>query len=314
MKNFFLIPTLLSLVFVFSCPSAGRYGNVLEEKKQLGETEPQSAWMSQNPDLWKDALSPKNSDADIKIPEQKLKKEKIGKRKRVSGIFDKWHLKESIIGSRPPVNADITRECKGLIDIKYALTKVQWDDSKIRKNYYKNVNSLIERIAVKLVDDFGNEIRGAELDNFKHALKTLVWQESSWNHYFRYKDWFFTVLSPYDINKLGDWGITQIAKSGFKAKTLLNRTFFDLKGYCSIYSSLYYGFLEFYFNYLDSRDKRCNADSLKSKILGAYNRYSSGFSSCFDRFSQNPDFGKFQIEAQKQFWENFENKPWQNHF
>ncbi len=66
-----------------------------------------------------------------------------------------------------------------------------------------------------MITDFGDVLSGTEKALFICALKTLAWQESKWQHYLRYKNWFFALVSGGSYNKLDDWGITQLARSSF---------------------------------------------------------------------------------------------------
>jgi hypothetical protein len=141
------------------------------------------------------------------------------------------------------------------------------------------------------------------------ALHTLAWQESLWQHYIRYKNWFFVVLSGGSYNALDDWGITQVARSHGDPDELLNERFFASKGYCSIGSTLYYGFMEYYLSYMDARGLPCNSSAM-DKLIGAYNRYASGFSSCHDEFSEDETYRTYQIGAMTGFGNHYKNRTW----
>ncbi len=269
--------------------------------------------MRSDPNLWIFDNSSIKTDSQIPLPETKLKKEKIGKRKIVYHIFDSYELDEKIFDQKHKVWADITEVCKGFIEIEYALTNEERLNIEKLNSYFVSVNDLIDMVTDKLLNDYGNPFDGEEKKKFTLALKTLAWQESGWQHYLKYKSWFFVILSKSTSNKLSDWGITQVARSGFKKKHLLNKAFFDNKGFCSISSTLYYGFLEYFYCYLNSREMPCN-QSINDKLLGAYNRYVSGFSSCHNRYSQmDVDYGEFQKKVLGEFSLKLNTRPWEKH-
>jgi hypothetical protein len=160
-----------------------------------------------------------------------------------------------------------------------------------------------------LLADFGSQLSGREKEGFMRALHALAWQESLWQHYIRYKNWFFVVLSGTSYNVLDDWGITQVARSHGSPNEPLNERFFASKGYCSIGSTLYYGFMEYYLLYMDARSLPCN-NSAMDKLLGAYNQYSSGFSYCHDEFSEDETYRTYQIGAMTGFGNHYKNRTW----
>lgn len=269
-----------------------------------------AVWVLQPPKLWKHPIKGVKKSNSIHGPTTDLKKEGIGRVERVEGLYDRWTLKKRF--ARPFVHyADVTDECKGLIDISFALTDDEWKIPKNRIRYYGNVEELIEKVGEKLIADFGDKIKGDEKTYFIRALKATKWRESLWQHYFRYKNHFFVLLSASSFNKLADWGISQIARSHYKTGELLSKPFFDTKGYCSIASTLYYGSMIYYFNYMEARDKRCNGLSIMNKVLGAYNKYSSGYQACFyDVTEKAGDFQDYQISALGGFLNTFVQQPW----
>jgi hypothetical protein len=165
------------------------------------------------------------------------------------------------------------------------------------------------KVGRQLLADFGNQLSGREKEAFMRALHTLAWQESLWQHYIRYKNWFFVVLSGGSYNALDDWGITQVARSHGHPDELLNERFFASKGYCSIGSTLYYGFMEYYLSYMEARGLPCNSSTM-DKLIGAYNRYASGFSSCHDEFSEDETYRTYQIGAMTGFGNHYKNRTW----
>jgi hypothetical protein len=218
-------------------------------------------------------------------------------------------LNESVHVGRGKHYAEVTKDCKGKIELDFSLTPKQWQNPARRKRYYRSIGRLVIKVGRQLLADFGNQLSGREKKAFMRALHALAWQESLWQHYIRYKNWFFVVLSGTSYNVLDDWGITQVARSGFHRDDLLNERFFASKGYCSIGSTLYYGFMEYYLIYMDARSLPCN-DSALDKLLGAYNQYSSGFSYCHDQFSEDEKYRAYQIGAMTGFGNHYKNRTW----
>ncbi|MBC7186450.1 MAG: hypothetical protein H5U38_05395 [Calditrichaeota bacterium] len=268
-------------------------------------------WLNEPASRWLRDFSGSPRDDELAPPTSSLEEEGIGTKMRVFDLFDRWQLRPEVRADRGTSWADITGECKGMIELDFALTPEQWQDPERRGAYYRAVDTLITNIGTRLLADFGEALQGTERELFLRALKALAWQESKWQHYLRYKDWFFVIVSGGSYNKLDDWGITQLARSSFDEKVLLNKNFFDSKGYCSISSTLYYGFMHFYFCYLEARSNPDNGPSLLNKIVGAYNRYSSGYSSsCFALAESDPAYRSYQIRAMGLFKDTFVLEPW----
>lgn len=249
-------------------------------------------------------------DASVPLPTTNLEQEKIGEKNVVRNLFDQWILNASVHEGRGTHYVEVTRDCKGKIELDFALTPAEWRDPIRRMQYYRSLDGLISTVGRDLLTDFSSQLSDPEKEDFLRALHALVWQESLWQHYVRYKNWFFVILSGGSYNGLDDWGISQVARSSFDPNHLLNKRFFDSKGYCSIGSTLYYGFMEFFFAYLDARDLACNSNSTMDKLLGAYNQYSSGFSSCYDGLSQDKKLRAYQIKAMTGFSNHYLNRPW----
>ena len=145
------------------------------------------------------------------------------------------------------------------------------------------------------------------------AAKTLAWQESRWQHYFLEQGRVFVLISHNSYNALADWGITQIARSTFQKDRLLNTNFFDSKGFCNISSSLYYGFLEYLFCYLEAKNDLCNGRARISQMIGGYNRYSSGFDSCYFKLSkEDENYRNYQKRALQGFYTRYVEEPWKS--
>jgi hypothetical protein len=269
-------------------------------------------WLHEPATRWQRDFSGSRRDSLLVVPEAGLEKEAVGTKTRVYDLFDRWEFKEEICGDRGRLYAEITGDCKGMIELNFALTQEEWGRPQNQEEYYRAVDALIVKIGNTLLADFGNRLQGQERQLFLRALKTLAWQESKWQHYVRYKKWFFVIVSGGSYNKLDDWGITQIARSSFDPDVLLNQNFFESKGYCSISSSLYYGFMEYYFCYLEARENPDNGTSLFNKIVGAYNRYCSGYSSsCFELAKDDEAYRNYQIRALGGFKDKFITKPWE---
>lgn len=269
-------------------------------------------WLQEPASRWQRDFSGSRRDDSIPLPEGDLEKEGIGVKTTVYGLFDRWSLNQEVRGQRGSHYVDITSEGKGMIELEFALTQAEWENPPRRAQYYRGVDELIEKIGEVLLADFGDKLEGQEREFFLRALKTLAWQESKWQHYLRHKDWFFVIVSGGSYNKLDDWGITQIARSSFDPNVRLNENFFRSKGYCSISGSLYYGFMEYYFCYLEARENPENGSGLLNKIIGAYNRYSSGYSSsCFQLAKDDTAYRDYQIRAMGGFKDKFVLKPWE---
>jgi uncharacterized Ntn-hydrolase superfamily protein len=237
-----------------------------------------------------------------------------GARTRVHGLFDRWTFPDSVTAGRGRHWAEITDQCRQQIELDYVLTAGEWRRPEVRERYYRDVNALIEHIGAVLLADFGDQLEGREREYFLRALKTLAWQESRWQHYLTLRvtgsSRFFVIVSGGSYNQLDDWGITQIARSSFDPQVLLNTNFFDSRAYCSISSSLYYGFMEYYFCYLEAREHPDNGPGLFNRVVGAYNRYSSGYSaSCF-QLADDSGYRSYQIRAMGGFKDRFISQPW----
>jgi len=266
-------------------------------------------WEEEPAARWTRDFSNSPRDNRVPLPTTKLEQEGIGEKITVHGLFDRWVLNELVHVGRGKHFAEITQDCKGKIELDFALTAAQWQNRARRKRYYRSINRLVIKVGRQLLADFGNQLSGREKEAFMRALHTLTWQESLWQHYIRYKNWFFVVLSGGSYNALDDWGITQVARSHGDPDELLNERFFASKGYCSIGSTLYYGFMEYYLSYMEARGLPCNSSTM-DKLIGAYNRYASGFSSCHDEFSEDETYRTYQIGAMTGFGNHYKNRTW----
>jgi hypothetical protein len=266
-------------------------------------------WEEQPASRWTRDFSHSARDNRVPRPTTQLEQEGIGEKIRVHDLFDRWVLNESVHVGRGTHFAEVTQDCKGKIELDFALTAAQWQNRARQERYYRSIDRLVIKVGRQLLADFGHQLSGREKAAFMRALHTLAWQESLWQHSIRYKNWFFVVVSGGSYNALDDWGITQVARSYGHPDELLNRGFFAAKGYCSIGSTLYYGFMEYYLIYMNARSLPCN-DTAMDKLIGAYNQYASGFSSCHDEFSEDETFRSYQIGAMTGFGDHYKNRTW----
>jgi hypothetical protein len=266
-------------------------------------------WEEEPASRWTRDFSHSRRDARVPLPTAQFDQEKIGEKTTVHDLFDRWILHESVHAGRGTHYAEVTTDCKGKIELDFALTPEQWQNPARRKRYYRSIDRLVIKVGRRLLADFGNQLSGREKQDFVRALHALAWQESLWQHSIRYKNWFFVVLSGSSYNVLDDWGITQVARSGFHRDDLLNERFFASKGYCSIGSTLYYGFMEYYLIYMQARSLPCNGDAM-DKLLGAYNQYASGFGYCHDELSEDEKYRAYQIAAMTGFGNHYKNRTW----
>ena len=266
-------------------------------------------WEEEPASRWTRDFSNSARDNRVPLPTTQLEQERIGEKITVHDLFDRWVLNESVHVGRGKHFTEVTKDCKGKIELDFALTAAQWQNRARRKRYYRSIDRFVIKVGRQLLADFGNQLPGREKEAFMRALHTLAWQESLWQHYIRYKNWFFVVLSGGSYNALDDWGITQVARSHGDPDELLNERFFASKGYCSIGSTLYYGFMEYYLSYMEARGLPCNSSTM-DKLIGAYNRYASGFSSCHDEFSEDETYRTYQIGAMTGFGNHYKNRTW----
>jgi hypothetical protein len=201
-------------------------------------------WEEEPASRWTRDFSHSARDSRVPLPTTPLEQEGIGEKITVHDVFDRWVLNESVHVGRGTHFTEVTKDCKGRIELDFALTPTQWQNPTRRKRYYRSVDRLVTKVGRQLLADFGHQLSGREKQAFMRALHALAWQESLWQHAIRYKNWFFVVLSDSSYNALDDWGITQVARSQGHPDERLNERFFASKGYCSIGSTLYYGFME----------------------------------------------------------------------
>ena len=226
-------------------------------------------WEEEPASRWTRDFSSSARDNRVPPPTTQLEQEGIAEKITVHDLFDRWVLNASVHVGRGTHVAEVTQDCKGKIELEFALTPTQWQNRARRKRYYRSLDRLVIKVGRQLLADFGNRLSGRERAAFMRALHALAWQESLWQHYIRYKNWFFVVLSGSSYNALDDWGITQVARSQGHPDQLLNERFFASKGYCSIGSTLYYGFMEYYLIYMERRPRLPKNASRSSSAMPA---------------------------------------------
>jgi hypothetical protein len=256
-------------------------------------------WEEEPASRWTRDFSHSARDNRVPLPTTPLEQEGIGEKITVHDLFDRWVLNESVHLGRGKHFTEVTKDCKGKIELDFALTPTQWQNRARRKRYYRSVDKLVTKVGRRLLADFGHQLSGQEKAAFMRALHALAWQETLWQHYIRYKNWFFVVVSGTSYNALDDWGITQVARSQRHPDERLNERFFASS----------YGFMEYYLIYMDARSLPCN-DTAMDKLAGAYNQYASGFSYCHGEFSEDETFRAYQIGAMTGFGNHYKNRTW----
>ena len=139
------------------------------------EEEPASRWARD--------LSHSARDNRVPLPTTHLDQEGIGEKITVHDLFDRWVLNESVHVGRGTHFAEVTRDCKGRIELDFALTAAQWQNRARRKRYYRSIDRLVIRVGRQLLADFGNQLSGREKAAFMRALHALAWQESLWQQF-----------------------------------------------------------------------------------------------------------------------------------
>src|SRR5262249_18518745 len=147
------------------------------------EEEPASRWLRD--------FSHSARDNRVPLPTTQLEQEGIGENITVHDLFARWVLNESVHVGRGTHFAEVTKDCKGKIELDFALTAAQWQNRARQKRYYRSVDRLVIKVGRQLLADFGNQLSGREKAAFMRALHALAWQESFWQHSIRYKNWFF---------------------------------------------------------------------------------------------------------------------------
>jgi len=179
---------------------------------------------------------------------RQLRQEKIGEKTTVHDLFDRWVLNESVRAGRGKHYAEVTKDCKGKIELDFSLTPTQWQNSARRKRYYRSIGRLVIKVGRQLLADFGNQLSGTEKTFYASAACTRLAGIPLATLYSLQELVLRGVKRWFVHNVLDDWGIAQVARSHRSPDEPLNQRFFASKGYCSIGSTLYYGFMEYLFH------------------------------------------------------------------
>ncbi len=142
------IAVLLLVAFVISinCGGAQKKVRVADDDVKAITRSAPMLWLNESPDKWERDFSGSELDTSLSLPEANLEDENIGQKQRVFDLFDRWQLTEEIRADRGTQFVDITNECKGKIELDFALTPEEWENPEIRTNYYQRVEKLIEKI------------------------------------------------------------------------------------------------------------------------------------------------------------------------
>src|SRR5215472_1465366 len=206
--------------------------------------------------------------------------------------------------------AEVTKDCKGKIELDFSLTPTQWQNSARRKRYYRSIGRLVIKVGRQLLADFGNQLSGTEKTAFMRALHALAWQESLWQHYIRYKNWFFVVLSGGSYTTCSTIGVLPKSHAPTALQTSLSTNASSRrKGTARSGARSTTASWNIYFIYTDARSLPCN-NSVMDKLLGAYNQYASGFSYCHDEFSEDEKYRAYQTGAITGFGNHYKNRTW----
>src|SRR5215813_14025156 len=92
------------------------------------------------------ATSPTRPAMPVCFPTTQLGQEKIGEKTTVHDLFDRWVLNESVRAGRGKHYAEVTKDCKGKIELDFSLTPTQWQNSARRKRYYRSIGRLVIKV------------------------------------------------------------------------------------------------------------------------------------------------------------------------
>jgi hypothetical protein len=77
---------------------------------------------------WTRDFSHSARDNRVPLPTTQLEQEGIGEKITVHDLFDRWVLNESVHVGRGKHFAEVTKDCKGKIELAFALTAAQWQN------------------------------------------------------------------------------------------------------------------------------------------------------------------------------------------
>ena len=93
----------------------------------------QYPWEEQPASRWTRDFSNSARDNRVPLPTTQLEQEGIGEKVTVHDLFDRWVLNESVRVGRGKDFAEVTKDCKGKIELDFALTAAQWQNRARRK-------------------------------------------------------------------------------------------------------------------------------------------------------------------------------------
>src|SRR5262249_16075939 len=135
-------------------------------------------WEEEPAARWTRDFSLSARDNRVPLPTRQLEQERIGEKITVHGLFDRWVLNDSVYAGRGTHVGEVTQDCKGKIELDFALTAEQWQNRARQKRYYRSIDRLVTKVERQLLADFGNQLSGREKEAFMRALHALAWQES----------------------------------------------------------------------------------------------------------------------------------------
>ena len=136
-------------------------------------------WEEQPASRWTRDFSNSARDARVPVPTTQLDQEKIGEKITVHDLFDRWVLNESVHVGRGKHYAEVTKDCKGKIELAFALTPEQWQDPARRERYYRSIDRLVNKVGRRLLADFGNRLSGRERKAFMRATTAVCARSGS---------------------------------------------------------------------------------------------------------------------------------------
>src|SRR5215813_8467969 len=111
---------------------------------------------------WTRDFSHSTRDNRVPLPTTQLEQEGIGEKITVHDLFDRWVLNESVHAGRRTHFAEVTKDCKGKIELDFALTAAQWQNRARQKRFYRSIDRLVIKVGRRLLADFGNQLSGRE--------------------------------------------------------------------------------------------------------------------------------------------------------
>jgi len=100
-------------------------------------------WEEEPASRWTRDFSNSARDDRVPLPTTQLEQEKIGEKSTVHDLFDRWVLNGSVHVGRGKHYAEVTKDCKGEIELDFSLTPTQWQNPARRKRYYRSIYRLM---------------------------------------------------------------------------------------------------------------------------------------------------------------------------